>query len=55
VILFLLEDEIPFTEGLILEGVEPLVSGFPPEGGVPPEGVALEEDVSREKGLLVME
>jgi hypothetical protein len=55
VILSLLEDEIPFTECLKLEGVEPLVSNFSPEEGVPPEGVALEEDVSREKGLLVME
>ncbi len=48
-ILSILEDKIPFTEGLILEEV------VPPEEGVPPEGVALEEDVSREKGLLVME
>jgi hypothetical protein len=55
VILSPLEDEIPFTEGLILEDVGPLKRGFPPEEGVPPEGVALEEDVSREKGLLVME
>ncbi len=54
-ILSLLEDEIPFTEGLILEEVVPLKRGFPPDEGVPPEGVALEEDVSREKGLRVME
>ena len=54
-ILSLLEDEIPFTGGLILEEVVPLTRVFPPEEGVPPERVSLEEDVSREKGLLVME